>query len=316
MYTVSRREEGAEEDAGQRGAEGEPSAMSDQNSTEPDSSAAHREFPCRSTTHPPLPGPTPAAAASEPETLANRQRGGWQLVRALATGGAAPRLPGRTHRHGAQGRQLEVLGPRLRILAGDVQARLHARGAESCRACATRTSWTSSSFPDGRPFVAMELLEGAASSISSSNTVGSGYRGAQAPGTSLRRPCARPTAEGVIHRDVEGTNVFVEAGNPPKVKLLDFGVAHAAGPAFPGVALTGERIGSVERHGPGAHPWPWGGRPRQASTHSEKCLLYQAPSPADCGSACEDRLGGELERLHLAAPPARAGWPPGGRWTR
>lgn len=32
-------------------------------------------------------------------------------------------------------------------------------------------------------------------------------------------------AEGIVHRDLKPSNIFVQDGNPPKIKLLDFGIA-------------------------------------------------------------------------------------------
>lgn len=79
--------------------------------------------------------------------------------------------------------------------------------------------------PDGRPFYAMEFLEGM-------TAVGFlRQRGRLTPGQALTilEPVASALiaahAAGIVHRDVKLSNIFLVNGEPPTVKLLDFGIA-------------------------------------------------------------------------------------------
>jgi tetratricopeptide (TPR) repeat protein len=81
---------------------------------------------------------------------------------------------------------------------------------------------------DGRLFLVMEWLEGedlgrrlARGALSVSDAVTVVERAAGG--------LAAAHARGVVHRDVKPGNLFLEQGDPARARLLDFGVAHAAG---------------------------------------------------------------------------------------
>jgi serine/threonine-protein kinase len=84
---------------------------------------------------------------------------------------------------------------------------------------------------DGRPYFVMELLEGE----SLTDRIA---RGALPPGdvVSIARQMATALAavhdHGVIHGDVTPSNALVVTGDPPLVKLVDFGLAAIAGEHF------------------------------------------------------------------------------------
>jgi eukaryotic-like serine/threonine-protein kinase len=62
----------------------------------------------------------------------------------------------------------------------------------------------------------------------------------------LEQICAALTAthgQGVVHRDLKPSNIFVQKGDPPRLKLIDFGIAKAMERASSSVERTGE--GSV-----------------------------------------------------------------------
>lgn len=249
----------------------------------------------------PLPGPTPplTSAATETETLASGTvAGGWQLVRALATGGHGTVY---LAAHTGMGRRaaLKVLS-RAFAASQEMSSRFvrEARILSRLRHPNVVEILELGVLPDGRPFVAMELLEGR----SLLDLIFARGRFTLAEALELLAPVCDALAaahrEGVIHRDVKASNVFVEAGDPPRVKLLDFGVAHAAGPDDPSITVTGERIGSVHAMAPELIRGD--AVDARADVYALGVLLYQLLT-GELPFWSEDQF--ELERLHLTAPP-------------
>lgn len=253
----------------------------------------------------PLPAPTPPLArpSPEPEPLGEGSTaGGWQLVRALATGGhgnvyiAAHRTTGRRA-------ALKVLS-RAFAASQEMSSRFvrEARILSRLRHPNVVEILELGVLPDGRPFVAMELLEGR----SLLELVFARGRFSLAEAVELLAPVCDALGaahrEGIVHRDVKASNVFVEAGDPPRVKLLDFGVAYAAGPDDPSITVTGERLGSVHAMAP--ELIRGGPVDARADVYAVGVLLYQLLT-GELPFWSEDPF--EIERLHLTAPPPRPG---------
>ncbi|XXF80158.1 protein kinase [Myxococcaceae bacterium GXIMD 01537] len=92
--------------------------------------------------------------------------------------------------------------------------------------------------PEGRPFIAMEWLEGedlsrrlARQSLSIEESLALLRQAAQA--------LAQAHQRGIIHRDLKPSNLFLRQGRPDDVVLLDFGLARHL---VPSVALTAHQM--------------------------------------------------------------------------
>ncbi|PTL76679.1 serine/threonine-protein kinase [Vitiosangium sp. GDMCC 1.1324] len=158
--------------------------------------------------------------------------------------------------------------------------------------------------PDGRPFIAMEWLEGrdlaaelaargpfsAREALELVEQVGSALRAAH--------------GAGVIHRDLKAQNVVVRAGGAGLgVKLVDFGVAKLLGPQESGMAATS--TGMVLGTPLSMAPEQIRGETPDARTdlYGLGVLLYQLVTgrPPFQGTTLV-----ELEEQHLHAPVPRA----------
>ena len=157
---------------------------------------------------------------------------------------------------------------------------------------------------DGRPFIAMEWLEGrdlaaelvargplsAREALEVLEQVGSALRAAH--------------GAGVVHRDLKAQNVVVLAGGgEPRVKLVDFGVAKLLGTQEPGTGATS--TGLVLGTPLSMAPEQIRGEPLDARTdlYGLGVLLYQLVTgqPPFQGTTQV-----ELEEQHLHAPVPRA----------
>jgi serine/threonine-protein kinase len=155
--------------------------------------------------------------------------------------------------------------------------------------------------PDGRSFCVMELLAGR--SLAAVLADRAPLDPAEA--VALLAPvCGALQAAhdaGVVHRDVKASNVFVAAeGTPPRIKLLDFGVAKVDEPEAGGLTSVGQRVGTAYAMSPEQIR---GGRvDSRTDVYALGVLLHQMltgryPFEAEDPS--------ELERQHLEATPPR-----------
>jgi urea transport system substrate-binding protein len=97
------------------------------------------------------------------------------------------------------------------------------------------------------PFLAMEFLQGQA--LADRLRLGGPLPVAEILriGRQVADGLAAAHAQGLIHRDIKPANVWLEtqAAGPPRVKLLDFGLARAAG-ARSGLTYTGDIVGTPQ----------------------------------------------------------------------
>lgn len=156
---------------------------------------------------------------------------------------------------------------------------------------------------DGSPYFVMELLEG----LNMSAMLRARGRVSPARALAYLEPvCAALEAAhraGVIHRDLKGSNIIVvEDKDPPRVKLLDFGVAKllTADPSQPGLTAVGERLGTPHAMAPeqirGATI------DQRTDIYALGVLLYHLLTAR---YPFESSDGLEVEWLHLSAPPPR-----------
>src|SRR5947208_574367 len=156
---------------------------------------------------------------------------------------------------------------------------------------------------DKRPYFVMELLEGtslativerrgrltAAQALSYLETVSDGLRAAH--------------SADVVHRDLKASNVaVVKDGDPPRVKLLDFGIAKLVrtAPGERGLTAVGQRIGTPYAMAP--EQIRGGAIDARVDIYGLGVLLYQMLTgryPFVSGDPVE------MERLHVESPPPR-----------
>ncbi len=154
--------------------------------------------------------------------------------------------------------------------------------------------------PDGRPFYAMEYLEG--------RTVQEilRTRGRLTPKEALEilepvcAALAAVHAQGIIHRDVKASNVYVLEGLPRRVKLLDFGIAKLMGPSDSPSGLTsdGRQIGTATSMAP--EQFTGGPIDLRIDIYALGILLYRlltGRAPFEALSALD------LARQHMEQPP-------------
>jgi serine/threonine-protein kinase len=156
--------------------------------------------------------------------------------------------------------------------------------------------------PDGRPYCVMELLEGRGLDAVVRERAPLPPAAAVALVAPVCRALQAAHEAGVVHRDVKASNVMVlSEGDPPRVKLLDFGIAKAVEPGEAGLTATGQRLGTAMAMSPeqiAGHP----ATPR-ADVYALGVLLFQLLTGRAPFVAPE---GDELDRMHLEARPPRA----------
>jgi serine/threonine-protein kinase len=156
---------------------------------------------------------------------------------------------------------------------------------------------------DGSPYYVMELLPGR----TLSQVLLEHKRLSPERALAFLEPvCAALEAAhraGVVHRDLKASNVAVMSeGDPPQVKLLDFGIAKLihSEPGQEGLTIAGQRLGTSQAMAPeqfrGSDIGP------RTDIYALGVLLYQMLTGSYPFQA-EDRL--EVERMHLEAPPPR-----------
>ena len=252
-----------------------------------------------------LPGSTPgtAAALSGAEELApGALAGAWQVERLLARGGHGV-IYVAVHRDTGRRAALKVLSRRF-AASPEMAARFVREGRVLSRLSHPNVVryLELGLLLDGRAFCAMELLEGQ----TLHDLVSARGRLAPSESLALLEPvCAALDAAhraGVVHRDVKASNVIVATGDPPLVKLLDFGVARPAEAAGEALTTVGERLGSAHAMAPEQIR----GGPVDARTdvYALGVLLYQLLTGALPFWSDDPH---ELDRLQLDAPPPRAG---------
>jgi serine/threonine-protein kinase len=156
---------------------------------------------------------------------------------------------------------------------------------------------------DKRPYFVMELLEG--TSLASIVERRGRLTPAQALGY-LDPVCdalKAAHAAGVVHRDLKASNVaVVKEGDPPRVKLLDFGIAKLVrtAPGERGLTAVGQRIGTPYAMAP--EQIRGGTIDIRVDIYALGVLLYQLLTgryPFISGDPVE------MERLHVESPPPR-----------
>jgi serine/threonine-protein kinase len=157
--------------------------------------------------------------------------------------------------------------------------------------------------PDGSPYYVMELLEGRTLSQLLQER---GRMSVERALTYLEPVCAALEAAhkaGVIHRDLKASNVLVVAeGEPPVVKLLDFGIAKLVHPepGQEGLTIAGQRLGTAHAMAP--EQFHGGTIGTYTDIYALGVLLFQLLT-GRYPFLAEDRM--EVERLHLEAPAPR-----------
>ncbi len=104
--------------------------------------------------------------------------------------------------------------------------------------------------PDGRPFIAMELIEGKPlSAVLEKMPSLPPLSWVCHISTAILRGLAAAHAQGVVHRDLKPENLIIN-GEPPSVRLIDFGLVRGEGLANPELTHTGHILGTPEYSAP------------------------------------------------------------------
>lgn len=157
--------------------------------------------------------------------------------------------------------------------------------------------------PDGSPYYVMELLP--ARTLTHLLLERGRFTPARAM-EFLEPVCAALEAahkKGVVHRDLKASNVAVVSdGEPPQVKLLDFGIAKIIHPepGQPGLTTDGQRLGTTHAMSP--EQIRGGAIGPATDIYALGVLLYRMLT-GHYPFQSENRL--EVERMHLEVPPPR-----------
>ena len=248
--------------------------------------------------HSPRP-PAAAAPRKEEEELAPGACVGEYVVTALIARGGHGSVYAAEHRVLGRAAAVKVMHRRFASSAEMVGRFVReARVVNQIRHPAIVDIYDLGTLPDGRPYCVMELLEGQNlwQLLRQRGRVG------PAEALALLEPvCAALQAaheRGVVHRDVKASNILLGGGDPPMVKLLDFGIAKITDPGEAGLTTAGERLGSTHSMAPeqiGA-----GAVDARTDVYALGILLYQLLT-GRLPFHSEDAV--ELERLQLEAPP-------------
>lgn len=274
--------------------------------------------------------PPPAADAPDP-LLGTLVGGRWRLERVLGEGGHARVYAGRDE----TGVTVAVKVLHAHLLADKLLCERFRREAEHAASVAHRRIVRTlgvGELDDGRPFIAMERLEGTPLDA----LIARGplpLAAVLSIGEQMAEALARAHDLGLVHRDIKPANVFVTAGEgeAPEVKLVDFGLARRVQeePSTRKLTRRGEIIGTPAYIAPeilrGAPAGPsidlyalgcvlfemLGGRPPFVGATVPQVLLMQledeAPDVrtlrADTPSALAELVRALLDKQPDARPP-------------
>ncbi len=248
---------------------------------------------------PPKPPPAGAPPKEAEEELARGACVGEYVISSLIARGGHGSVYAAEHRVLGRPAAVKVMHRRFASSAEMVGRFVReARVVNQIRHPAIVDIYDLGTLPDGRPYCVMELLHG------QNLWQLLRQRGRVAPpeALALLAPvCAALQAahdRGVVHRDVKASNILLGGGEPPVVKLLDFGIAKITDPAEAGLTTAGERLGSTHSMAPeqiGAGPVD-----ARTDVYALGILLYQLLT-GRLPFHSEDAV--ELERLQLEAPP-------------
>jgi serine/threonine-protein kinase len=155
--------------------------------------------------------------------------------------------------------------------------------------------------PDGRSYCVMEFLPGRTLSEVIAERAPLSPPEAVAYLAPLCEALEAAHAAGVVHRDVKGSNVMVlDEGVPPRLKLLDFGVAKVVDAGGAGLTAVGQRLGTPSSMAPEQIL----GQPVDARTdvYALGVLLFQLLTGSKPFGATAPE---EVQRQHLEVPPPR-----------
>lgn len=252
---------------------------------------------------PPEPGPRDGSLYGE-ELSPGAQVGGYVVESTRYRGSVATLYRAREVRTGAAA-ALKVMRPQYTAARGAL--RRFQQEAETLRRLRHPhivDVLEQGTLADGRPFIAMEWLEGR--DLAAELAARGPYSAREALELLEQVGSALKAAHGagVIHRDLKAQNVVVRAGSAgPVVKLVDFGVAKLLAPEEPGTAATS--TGLVLGTPLSMAPEQIRGETPDARTdlYGLGVLLYQLVTgrPPYQGTTQV-----ELEEQHLHAPVPRA----------